>query len=126
MRRALSRRRPSYAPPAVVSPRQSPAALRRRYAGAMSDTAAARPRVLVSGASRGIGRAIALRMAADGHVVDAVGRSAEALARLADEALPGVVRGFSCDLTNPTETSRLVDAETSQGPLGRSCTAQRQ
>jgi NAD(P)-dependent dehydrogenase (short-subunit alcohol dehydrogenase family) len=84
----------------------------------MSDTPAARPRVLVSGASRGIGRAIALRMAADGHVVDAVGRSVEALARLADEALPGVVRGFSCDLTNPTQTSRLVDAETSQGPLG--------
>lgn len=83
----------------------------------MSDSLAGRPRALVSGASRGIGRAIALRMAADRHVVDAVGRSVEALADLAAEATPGTVHAYPCDLTDPSQTARLMDAIASQGSL---------
>lgn len=81
----------------------------------MPDTAGSR--VLVSGASRGIGRAIALRMAADGYVVEAVGRSMEALATLAAEASPGHVHSCPCDLTDPSQTARLVRAVAARGSL---------
>ena len=94
----------------------NPASL-TRYSGSMSPSAALRPRVLVSGASRGIGRAIALRMAADHHVVEAVGRSAEALGALVAEASPGTVRPYPCDLTDPAQTANLVETITSQGSL---------
>jgi NAD(P)-dependent dehydrogenase (short-subunit alcohol dehydrogenase family) len=83
----------------------------------MSDTLAVRPRVLVSGASRGIGRAIALRMAAERHVVCAVGRSVEALAALVAEALPGTVQAYPCDLLDPRQTAKLVEGVASHGSL---------
>ena len=43
-------------------------------------------RAVVTGAGQGIGRAIALRLLADGCIVQAIGRSCEKLGTLADEA----------------------------------------
>jgi NADP-dependent 3-hydroxy acid dehydrogenase YdfG len=86
-------------------------------AGSMSDDLAAPLRALVSGASRGIGRAIALRMAREGYLVEAVGRSAEALATVAEEAPTGTVHANVCDLTDQAATAGLVAAVTSRGRL---------
>jgi NAD(P)-dependent dehydrogenase (short-subunit alcohol dehydrogenase family) len=68
--------------------------------------------VVVTGGSRGVGRAIVERLAALGDDVVAVGRDAEALAAVA--ALhPGHVRAFRCDVTDES----AVDAMFAQ--LGR-------
>jgi NADP-dependent 3-hydroxy acid dehydrogenase YdfG len=60
---------------------------------------------LVTGASSGIGRAIAVRLAADGYAVLALARNREALARLADEkAAEPVV----ADLSDPASLDRAL------------------
>jgi 3-oxoacyl-[acyl-carrier protein] reductase len=66
---------------------------------------------LVTGASRGIGRAIALRLAADGIFIAATGRDIAALASLVDEIgnLGGRARAFAHDLMDKTEQATLVD-----------------
>lgn len=68
-------------------------------------------RVLVTGASKGIGRAIAQRLAAEGCDLTLVSRGAEALHALADElaARHGVpVRGVAADLSDHAEIERIA------------------
>jgi NADP-dependent 3-hydroxy acid dehydrogenase YdfG len=69
--------------------------------------------VVVTGASRGIGKAIALALAAERATVCLVGRDAQALAEVADHAAPTAagVASYRTDLTHDGElqglTSRL-------------------
>lgn len=72
----------------------------------------------VTGASSGIGRALALRMAADGWVVAASARGADALAELADEARGGQIRPVPLDVTDHGACRAAVDLiEREVGPI---------
>jgi len=65
---------------------------------------------LVTGGTRGIGRAIAEALAAGGARVAVVGRSAERAAAVAAE-LPGSGhQGFACDVADPDSIAALVPA----------------
>ncbi len=76
-------------------------------------------RVWITGASSGIGRAVALRYARNGAVVAASARSAEALAALA--AAPeagGRIRPYAVDVTDRAATIALVARiEAELGPI---------
>ena len=67
---------------------------------------------LVTGASRGIGRAIAIRLAACGAKVAGVARSAEGLAGTlqAIRDTGGEAEGFAGDVGNPEDVQRIVEA----------------
>ncbi|RMH43546.1 MAG: SDR family oxidoreductase [Deltaproteobacteria bacterium] len=74
-----------------------------------------RPTVLITGATSGIGRATALRLARTGFRVFATGRNAEALAALEREADGGPLTAFRLDVTDPESVAaavRTVDAAT--------------
>lgn len=74
------------------------------------------PVALVTGATSGIGRATALRLAATGHRVAAVGRDTGALAELTTEA----IHGFAADLMDLDAIPALVDRVRRQlGPVAR-------
>src|SRR5829696_7679629 len=64
---------------------------------------------IVTGASRGIGRAVAEGLARDGWRVALVSRSAEALEAVAAAlgAEGGDARGFAADVREPEEVDRL-------------------
>ncbi|MAC18410.1 MAG: 3-oxoacyl-[acyl-carrier-protein] reductase [Phycisphaerae bacterium] len=66
---------------------------------------------IVTGASRGIGRAIATRLAADGHHVMAVARSAEPLASLVEEITDagGSAEFKTCDVGDGNALGELVE-----------------
>lgn len=70
--------------------------------------------VLVVGASSGIGRAVALRLAGQGAVVAAVARRADRLATLAEEieAAGGRCRIYAADVSDATKA--LLTADVSQ------------
>jgi 3-oxoacyl-[acyl-carrier protein] reductase len=74
---------------------------------------------LVTGASRGIGRESALRLAADGHeIAVGYGRDREAAQGLAAE-LPTRAIAVGGDLGEPETAERLVDeTEAALGPVG--------
>ena len=68
-------------------------------------------RALVTGASRGLGRAIALALAAEGAAVTAVARNTERLNQLVAAAGtgPGSITARACDLSNSTAIQGLAD-----------------
>jgi 3-oxoacyl-[acyl-carrier protein] reductase len=67
---------------------------------------------VVTGASRGIGRSIALRLAEDGHRVVLVARSADALdtLRAEIESAGGSASVATCDLADGTAVNDLVES----------------
>jgi 3-oxoacyl-[acyl-carrier protein] reductase len=69
---------------------------------------------IVTGASRGIGRAIALRLAAQGARVVACARNADKLAEVAaackQQELPGAVEASVLDVTDRAAIDRLVES----------------
>src|SRR4051794_41330622 len=72
-------------------------------------------RVLITGASRGIGEAMAERFAAAGATVALVARSADAIEKLA-ERLGGTAH--PCDLTDTDAVVGLIDrVEQEAGPV---------
>lgn len=75
-------------------------------------------RVLVAGASRGVGRATALLLAEEGAQLGLLARDAAALAQVAAQARAwgGQVRWVQADVTDPEQAARAV-AELSQGGL---------
>ncbi|GAB3417228.1 SDR family NAD(P)-dependent oxidoreductase [Flindersiella endophytica] len=66
--------------------------------------------VVVTGAGTGIGRAIALRFAADGDTVYVTGRRSEPLAQTAKLAERGEVHPVVCDGSDPGDLARLLAA----------------
>jgi NAD(P)-dependent dehydrogenase (short-subunit alcohol dehydrogenase family) len=74
----------------------------------------------VTGASSGIGRALALALAAEGYEVAATGRDVERLGEVVAESsgLPGRVVAFPCDITDEKAMRDAVGAiEAEFGPL---------
>ena len=67
---------------------------------------------LVTGASQGLGRAMAVELAANGATVMCVARSAEKLAETvaAIEAAGGKAEALSCDVKDGAKVDQLVDA----------------
>jgi 3-oxoacyl-[acyl-carrier protein] reductase len=67
---------------------------------------------IVTGASRGIGKAIALRLAAAGAKVACVARSADKLKETADAiaASGGIAEVHPCDVTDSEAVSKLVES----------------
>jgi 3-oxoacyl-[acyl-carrier protein] reductase len=65
---------------------------------------------LVTGGSRGIGRAIAGRLAAEGCRIGICGRDADALSEAATDLAPADVFTSVCDVTTSGEVERFVDA----------------
>jgi 3-oxoacyl-[acyl-carrier protein] reductase len=78
----------------------------------MSDAQTAQRVAIVTGASRGIGRAIATRLASDGRHVALVSRTEEALqeVRAAIEAAGGSASVHPADLSSPSDAGALVEA----------------
>ncbi len=72
----------------------------------------------ITGASGGIGRATALRLARDGWTVYATARGADDLAALASEpAAAGRIRPLPGDVTDPFAMRAAVDTILANGPL---------
>jgi NAD(P)-dependent dehydrogenase (short-subunit alcohol dehydrogenase family) len=67
---------------------------------------------LVTGATSGIGREIALQLAREGWRVAAVGRRKDRLIEIASlsDDLSGVITGYPCDLSHDEDRDRMVDA----------------
>ncbi|MEL6794035.1 MAG: SDR family NAD(P)-dependent oxidoreductase [Pseudomonadota bacterium] len=72
--------------------------------------------VWLTGASAGIGRAVALALADDGWTVWATARSADKLEALAAER-PGKIRALPCDVTDREGMAKAVETITAEGPL---------
>jgi 3-oxoacyl-[acyl-carrier protein] reductase len=74
---------------------------------------------LVTGASRGIGAAIAERLSADGARVIGTATSAEGAARIGQALAAGGGRGALLDVTNPSSIDALIeDIEAHEGSVG--------
>lgn len=79
------------------------------------------PVVFITGAGRGVGRALALRFAQDGHPVAVSGRSEQPVRIVADEivAQGGAAVALVCDVTNRAAVAAAVSAAESElGPIG--------
>ncbi|TDY49526.1 NAD(P)-dependent dehydrogenase (short-subunit alcohol dehydrogenase family) [Alicyclobacillus sacchari] len=77
-------------------------------------------RVVVTGASRGIGRALAIGLAACGADVALVGRDREALAEVQDviaQAFDARVASYACDLRNVDSIRAMTEAVVADGTV---------
>ena len=65
----------------------------------------------ITGASSGIGRALALKMASEEWTVAATARSVASLTRLAEEAkmLPGTIYPFAADVTDSSQICSILE-----------------
>jgi 3-oxoacyl-[acyl-carrier protein] reductase len=70
---------------------------------------------VVSGGGSGIGRASALRLAADGHTVLVVGRRPEALERTRDAAPDGAIVTVPADLSTPEGAEAVRERVAAEG-----------
>lgn len=76
--------------------------------------------ILVTGASRGIGKAIAIELAEAGHSIALVARNEEALTMLSREIekAGGIAIAFACDITDPERVEELrLNVTATLGPL---------
>ena len=64
---------------------------------------------LVTGSTRGIGRAIAETLAGSGAKVAVVGRDRARAEETAGQLAPGTARGFACDVADPASVTKLVE-----------------
>lgn len=74
----------------------------------------------ITGASTGIGRALAIKLCADGYTVAATARDEDRLTTLVEEsqALPGHVLSFPCDVTDEAGMRKTIVAiEKNAGPI---------
>lgn len=72
---------------------------------------------LVTGGTRGIGRACAERLAKEGATVALCGRTAEAAEATAAEIGNGA-RGYACDIADPEQVNTLIESVTADlGPV---------
>jgi short-subunit dehydrogenase len=79
---------------------------------------ASRKTVWITGAGKGIGRALALTMAADGWQVAASARTTDDLTSLADESGTGRIHAFPLDITNAEANAEtLAEISRQMGPL---------
>lgn len=81
-----------------------------------------KPTTLITGASRGVGEALALRLASEGRNVAALARSEDKLEALAargrEEALPGTIIPFAVDVREPAAVTECVTRiEAAHGPI---------
>jgi NAD(P)-dependent dehydrogenase (short-subunit alcohol dehydrogenase family) len=79
-----------------------------------------RPVVLVTGAARGSGKAIAQRFARDGYAIAATGRHAASLSAVAEDltAVGTEVLSMACDVTDRDAVTRVVgQVEQRLGPI---------
>jgi 3-oxoacyl-[acyl-carrier protein] reductase len=70
-------------------------------------------RALVTGGSKGLGRAIAAELLAEGATVVICARHADELEATAAELRQGAVLALPCDVTDPSQVTALVDAAAS-------------
>jgi short-subunit dehydrogenase len=64
-------------------------------------------KIIVTGASTGIGYSTALKLAQDGHHVFAIARSEKNLKKLADESYDGIITPISADLTHNSGIDKI-------------------
>ncbi|MCH2065452.1 MAG: SDR family oxidoreductase [Roseibacillus sp.] len=76
---------------------------------------------LITGASRGVGEALAWKLASEGHTVAALARSEDKLQELAGRAqaeeLPGTIIACPVDLRDPAVVSECVNSLEEKGPI---------
>lgn len=80
------------------------------------------PVTFITGASSGIGRSLALRIACEGHAVAAVARREALLNSLVNEIkrLGGKAMAIPCDATNPSKVYKAIQlTEANLGPIDR-------
>ncbi len=67
-------------------------------------------KIIVTGASTGIGYSTALKLAKDGHHVFAIARSEKNLIKLAEESYAGIITPISADLTHNSGIDKISSA----------------